>query len=165
MLSPRKLAKMRPRRDIMANCEDYHNSACAGFTGTTPHVGTPPSFCWENTLSRILCCFPLELGLRSRPRNMKRPHSARPLSMLSVVNGRLRSPTHYGLFRMPVFQNASLPRRGISWGESHCFSADRLVIKNYKSPNIAPEPYLCPLSVRNQKVGACTAWVRTRSGN
>ena len=73
-------------------------------------------------------------------------------------------------------------KKGDFMGESHCFSAGRLVIENYKSPNIALEPYLCILSGQNQfywesvsyrirfpcaasAQGLLTAWVHTRSGD
>ena len=100
----------------MANCDNHHNSACAGFTGTPPPLGTPPSFCREGTLSG--CRIASSAGSGSAVAlEIGRDRALRGLFVVqSVVNGRLRSPAHYGLFRMPVFQNASLPRRGISWG-------------------------------------------------
>ena len=90
----------------------------------------------------------------------------------------------FATFKMerPCFKIYPCQEGGFSLRESHCFSAGRLVIENYKSPNIALEPYLCILSGQNQfywesvsyrirfpcaasAQGLLTAWVHTRSGD
>ena len=107
-----------------------------GGEKVSPLLELLPPFAERTLYHGYISCSLWRLGLRSRPRR-KRPRTARPLSC--VIRGQWTTAESYSLrFNLNARVLKSIPaKKG-----------------NFTGEFFPPEPYLCPLSGRNQKVGA-----------